>query len=203
MQVDKRQMHDDNERREIKMMESMKSAVEAAVGKLSGELQRDLEHWEGKMDEKVRAHLTSHQAEFEQKWATKIAQLELESRDGVISSAEFRIQKNIAETLDKNWQSRMEKEEKIKINGFETLNSIVTRLEAEVLKLKGKYSNISAASTVPTSSSGSGGSHTGLRSPGAPSEWVPTRIELKGWVFGGKFDKLVLQWMRLRTWWID
>ena len=58
---------------------------------------------------------------------------------------------------------------------------MVTRSEAEVLNLKGKYSNISAASTVATSSSGSGGSHTGPLSPGAPSEWLPTRIELKGW----------------------
>ena len=52
MMLSKRQMQDDNERKDTKMMESMKSAVEAAVGKLSGDLQRDLEHWEGKMDEK-------------------------------------------------------------------------------------------------------------------------------------------------------
>ena len=75
----------------------------------------------------------------------------------------------------------MEKADKININNFETLNSMVTRLEAVVLNLKGKYSFLSAASTVATSSSGSGGSHTGLLAPGAPSEWVPTRIELKGW----------------------
>ena len=60
MQVDKRLMQDDKERREIKMMESMKSTVQAAFGKLSGDLQRDLEHWEGIMDDKVRAQLTSH-----------------------------------------------------------------------------------------------------------------------------------------------
>ena len=128
----------------------------------------------------MRAQLTSHQAEFEQKLATKIAQLEPGSQDGVISSAELRIKKNIEEAMDKNWQNRMEKEDKININKFETLNSMVTRLEAEVLNFKGKYSSISAASTVATSSSGSGGSHTGLLSPGAPSEWVPTRIKLKG-----------------------
>ena len=119
MQVDKQQMQVDNERRETKIMESVKSTVEAAVGKLSGDVQRGLEHWEEKMDEKVRAQLASHQAEFEKKWATKIAQLEPGSQDGVISSAEFRIKKNIEEAMDKNWQNRMEKEDKININKFE------------------------------------------------------------------------------------
>ena len=73
----------------------------------------------------------------------------------------------------------MEKEDKIMINRVETLNFMVTRLEQEVTTLKGKHS-ISAASTVATSS-GSGGSHIGPCAPGVASEWLLTRIELKGW----------------------
>ena len=73
----------------------------------------------------------------------------------------------------------MEKEDKIMINKVETLHSIVDRLEQEVTTLKGRHS-ISAASTVATSS-GSGGSHIGPCAPGVASEWLPTRIELKGW----------------------
>ena len=45
--------------------------------------------------------------------------------------------------------------------------------------LKGK-SGFSAASTV-AATSGSGGSHIGPCTPGVASEWLPTRIELKGW----------------------
>ena len=82
--------------------------------------------------------------------------------------------------MAKNWQDRMEKEDKIMTNKVETLRSIVDRLEQEVTTLKGKYSSVSAASTVATSS-GSGGSRTGLCTPGVASEWLPTRIELKGW----------------------
>ena len=159
--------------------ESLKLAVNEAVCKLSGDLHRDLINWEAKMDDKVKAQLLNHQSEFEKKWGSKIAQLEPGSRDGVISSAEFRIRKEVEETVDKNWKDRMEKEDKIMINKVETLHSIVDRLEQEVTTLKGKHS-ISAASTVATSS-GSGGSHIGPCAPGVASEWLPTRIELKGW----------------------
>ena len=45
--------------------------------------------------------------------------------------------------------------------------------------MKGGHT-ISRASTV-ASSSGSGGSHVGAGTPGGPSVWSPSRIELKGW----------------------
>ena len=131
------------------------------------------------MDEKVRVQWLNHQAEFEQKWATKVAQLELASQDGVISNAEFRILKKVKEKVDRNWKERMEKEDKIVTNKVETLHTVVDRLEQEVTSLKGEYS-ISAASTVATSS-GSGGIHVGPCTPGVASEWLPTRIALKGW----------------------
>ena len=87
-------------------------------------------------------------------------EIEPSSLEGVICNAEFRIQKHVEDSVNKNWQDRMEKEDKITTNKFETLHTIVHRLEAEVASLKGKYGSISAASTVATSS-GSGGSHTG------------------------------------------
>ena len=169
--------------------ESLKLAVNEAVCKLSSDLHSDLINWEAKMDDKVKAQLLNHQSEFEKKWGSKIAQLEPSSRDGVISSAEFRIRKKVEETVDKNWKDRMEKEDKIMKNKVETLHSIVDRLEQEVTTLKGKHS-ISAASTVATSS-GSGGSHIGPCAPGVASEWLPTRIELNGWSV----------WRRIRERW--
>ena len=170
-----KQMQADNSR----LDESLELAVNEAVSKLSGDLQRDLKNWEAKMDDKVKAQLLNHQSGFEKKWESKIVQLEPSSRDGVISSAEFRIRNNVEEAVDKNWKDRMEKEDKIMINRVETLHSIVDRLEQEVTTLKGKHS-ISAASTVATSS-GNGGSHIGQCTPGVASELLPTRIELKGW----------------------
>ena len=158
--------------------ESLKLAVNEAVCKLSGDLHRDLINWEMKMDDKVKAQLLNHQSRIrEEMGELRSPQLEPGSRDGVISSAEFRIR--FEETVDKNWKDRMEKEDKIMINKVETLHSIVDRLEQEVTTLKGRHS-ISAASTVATSS-GSGGSHIGPCAPGVASEWSPTRIELKGW----------------------
>ena len=155
-----KQMQAENSR----LNESLKLAVTEAVGKLSDDLHRDLINWEGKMDDKVKAQLLNHQSEFEKKWESKIAQLEPGSLDGVISSAEFRIQKKVEETVDKNWKDRMEKEDKIMINKVETLHSIVDRLGQEVTTLQGEHS-ISAASTLATSSE-SGGSHIGPCTPG-------------------------------------
>ena len=81
--------------------------------------------------------------------------------------------------MDRNWKERMEKEDKIVTNKVETSHSMVDRLEQEVTNLEGK-GGFSAASTV-AASSGSRGSYIGPFTPDVASEWLPTRIELKGW----------------------
>ena len=107
----------------FRLNESLTLAVTKAVCKLSGDLHRELILWEAKMDDKVKTQLMNHRSEFEKKWESKIAQLEPGSLEGVISSAEFCIQKKVEETVDKNWKDRMEKEDKIMINKVETLHS--------------------------------------------------------------------------------
>ena len=127
----------------------------------------------------MQTHLNEHRADFEKKWENKIEQLEPGSTDGVISLAEFRIRTEVQKTLDKNWKDRMGKKDKITNGKIESLHSMVNRLEQEVTTLKGKH-NISAASTVATSSD-SGGSHFGAGIPGGQAVWLPSRIEQKGW----------------------
>ena len=122
----------------------------------------------------------------------KIAQLELGSKDGVISMAEFRIRTEVQKTVDKNWNDRMENEDKVTTGKIESLHSIVNRLEQKVATLKGKHS-ISAASTVATSS-GSGGSHVGAGIPGGPT------VDTRDGECGAGFVKLALLFRRPGIW---
>ena len=78
------QMQADNTQRD----ESLKLAVGEAVKKLSDDHHRDLNNWNWKMDDKVKAQLQNYQSDFEKKWESKIAQLEPGSIDGVFSGAE-------------------------------------------------------------------------------------------------------------------
>ena len=176
-------MQAENDRREENLFSrfqvSLKSAAEDAVGRLSGELYHNLTNWEATLEDKMQTHLNEHRSDFEKKCEKKIEQLEPGSKDGVISLAEFRIRTEVQKTVDKNWKDRMENEDKITNRNIESLHSMVNRLEQEVTTLKGKHC-ISATSTVATSS-GSGGSHVGAGIPVAPSVWLPSRIELKGW----------------------
>ena len=133
-----------------------------------------------------------------QSLATKIAQLNPESQDGVISGAEFRIKKNIEEALDKNWQNRMEKEER-STSANSRLNSMVTRLEAEVLNLKGKYSNISQQILWPLLPRAVVAVTLDCSPRVLRANVCRRASKSKGGAFGGEFVKLVLQWMRLRT----
>ena len=77
--------------------ESVASVVNIAVNKLSNGLHREFIQSETKMDEKVKIQLMSHESEFEKKWSNKIAQLESNSLEGVISNAEFRFQNRVGE----------------------------------------------------------------------------------------------------------
>ena len=134
-------MQADNDRREenlfSRLQVSLKSAAEEAVGRLSAELYHNLKSWEAKMDNKMQTHLNNHRLDFEEKWGNTLAQLELGSKDGVISMAEFRIRSEVQKTVDKNWKDRMENEDKVTTGKIESLHSIVNRLEQEVTTLKG------------------------------------------------------------------
>ena len=100
-------MQADIDRREenllFRLQDSLKSAAEEAVGRLSGELYHNLKSWEAKMDDKVQTQLHDHRSDFE-KWENKIAQLEPGPKDGVISMAESRIRTEVQKTVDKNWK---------------------------------------------------------------------------------------------------
>ena len=92
----------------------------------------------------------------------------------------------------------MEKEDKIMLNKYDTLNSTVERLGCEVIVLKERKMG-SAASTV-AASSGSCGSASNFVAPVISGMFSPSRVELKGWVFGGTFGEQESRWMKPRPW---
>ena len=74
-------------------------------------------------------------------------QLEPGSKEGTIYMAEFRIRVSVQADLEKLWSERLEKEDKIITNKYETLTSQVDRLSQEIVNYGER--------TVATSSSGS------------------------------------------------
>ena len=75
---------------------------------------------------------------FAKKWEDKIVQLEPGSKEGTITMAECRIQKNVQAEVERLWTERMEKEDKIMTNKNETLNLLVERLSQEIVNLNGE-----------------------------------------------------------------
>ena len=137
----------------------MTTAVNAAVHGLTAELHGKMTEWESKVQQQW--------VDFEQKLEDKIVQLEPGSVEGTVSLAEHRIRMNVQIEMDKTWSDRLEKENRIVLNKYETLNSTVGRLGREVVNLTERKMG-SAASTMPTSS---GGGTTGYGTPEG-QKWV-------------------------------
>ena len=71
---------------------------------------------------------------FEKKWESKIVQMEPGSVECAISMAESPIQRSVQRDLEKIWSARTEKEDKIMLIKYETLNSTVERLGCEIYR---------------------------------------------------------------------
>ena len=113
-----------------------------------------------------------------EKRESKVTQLERRFVDGTISMAKSRIRRSVQSDLEKIWSDRMEKEDKIMLIKYETLNSTVERLGCEIKNLKEKKMG-SAASTM-AASSGSGGSTNNTAATFLSGVFSPSRVELKG-----------------------
>ena len=92
------------------------------------------------------------------------------SSDDTISMAEHQIQKDVLDTETELWDERMEQEDEITHNKYETMHAAVQRLCAWKKKGAGSPSSTAAASARSGRSLSSG-------QPG----FLPTRLDLKGW----------------------
>ena len=92
--------------------------------------------------------------------------------------AECRIRTSVQADLEKLWTKRMEKEDKIMLNKYETLNSTAERLGSEIICLRRGRKMSSAESTVAASSE-SGGSAGNVAASVLSGALTPTRVELR------------------------
>ena len=106
---------------------------------------------------------------------------EPDSKEGTITVGVHRTRMSVQIQMEKFWKQRMEKDDQITTNNHETLRSKVERLSEEIVGLKRKH-NGNAANTV-AASPGSGGNTRNFASHVVPNTSLPTRVELKGWVW--------------------
>ena len=71
-----------------------------------------------------------------------IVQLEPGSKEGTITLAEYRVRASVQADMEKLWTERMEKEDKIMLNKYETLNSTVESLGSEIINFQAWLTNI-------------------------------------------------------------
>ena len=102
-----------------------------------------------------------HQWETFERKCEKIAQLEPGSKEGLTTLSEHRMRTSVQTEME-IWAERMEKEDKIMTNKYETLNLQVVRLSQEIFNLKERHKQHFAAHVMPKT-------------------FTPTRVELKGW----------------------
>ena len=142
------------------------------------------------------AKMQTRRTAFEKKWVEKI--VEPDSKEGTITVAKHRIRLSVQTEMEKCWKDRMEKEDQMTTNKYETLHSQVVRLSEEVVGMKSRHSG-SAASTVAASRD-SGGSTSNFAAHLMPNTFIATRVELNGWGVWRNSRGWGTRWMRLKTW---
>ena len=84
----------------------------------------------------LEAKMQSQWETFEQKWEDETVQLEAGSKEGSVFVAKYRIPTSVQAEMEKLWTKRMEKEDKIMLNKYGTLNPTVERLGNEIINLR-------------------------------------------------------------------
>ena len=177
-------MMKDAEQREERLVERDKRLMEHLDVVAKG-ISDSLEGRVTNLEAKIQNQWTT----FEKTWEKKI--VEPDSKDCTSTLVEHRIRISVQTEMEKIRKERMEKEDKITTNKYETLHSQVDRLSEEIVGLKNRHSG-SAASTV-AGSSGSGGSRSNCAAHVMPNTFVPTRVELKGWAVGCRTGTCIVQ----------
>ena len=111
-----------------------KNSVNEVVAEISESLNGRMSNWDAKMQ--------SHWRTFEKKWEEHIVQVEPGSKESAITLAEYRIRSSVQADMEKLWTERMEKEDKIMLNKYETLNSTVDPLGSEIINFQVLLTNI-------------------------------------------------------------
>ena len=151
----------------------MTKAVNVTVGGLTSKLYSRMQHFESQMEVQIKTPIQQHLDSFQKKWQNSMTQLQPASVDGVISVAEGHIRRSVQNNLEKIWWDRIEEEDKIMLNKYETLSSTVERWGRAIVNLREKFG--SAASTV------SGRSTIDFAALVISSALTPTCLELRGW----------------------
>ena len=106
----------------------VKKSVNEVVAVISQSLNGRMTNLEAKMQKQWET--------FKQKWEDETVQLEPGSKEGTIIVAKYRIRTSVQAEMEKLWMKRMEKEDKIMLNKYETLNPTIERLGNEIINFR-------------------------------------------------------------------
>ena len=99
------------------------------------------------------------------------------SSTGDISMAENRLTGNVLSRFDETWKKMMAREDKHPINKYESLNSLVRKVDLGMMALKERKEEVVRPVLLQLRRL-----PVGLECGARPPIWVPARLELKGWV---------------------
>ena len=91
--------------------------------------------------ESLHGRMTMLEAKMQHQWEDVRKGMGRENSCSWNQVAECRIRTSVQADLEKLWTKRMEKEDKIMLNKYETLNSTVERLGGEIIYLRKRKEN--------------------------------------------------------------